>query len=199
MSNPANGLLKYPCVEDFINRGTNGGLTCWYTGAVNQTPHTTGTAVFDNIWAYPIVLPGGIIDTIAFEIVIVGAAGSKCRSGLYRNTSENIIYPKELIIDGGEYLCDSATGVKTTSGLSVAVSPGLYWLITLAGVASPNNRALAAGCDSHILGIPVTMGATLNQRLVGAFAYQVLPATFPAGITVDNGGGVPLVALHFSS
>lgn len=195
--NPAQGVQPWPSVESYFHRGAGGGLTIYYTGAANQTAHTTGALTFDNIFAYPLVLDGGVIDTVEFEVT-TGVANAVGRCGLYTNTSEQIIYPNALVVDGGEKDC-STNGVKATSSLSVAIPPGLYWLVTHAGVATPTIRTIAPGGVSHILGLLTTMGASPPLLIAGARAYSALPLTFPASIAMSAGTSARMGAVHFAS
>ncbi len=194
--NPPQGVLSWPSVESFFHRGALGGITVWYTGAVNQTAHTTGTFAAANLWARPIVLPGGVLDTIAMEVTTLGA-GSAARVGIYKNTAGGILYPSSLVLDSGEFDTTS-TGVKSASGLSVPVAPGLYWLAYLCRATAPGIRAVAIPGLGHMLGLPSTMGANLNQVAAVGLAYQALPASYPAGATLFN-ADAPLVAVHYAS
>lgn len=195
MTNPSQGILPWPSVEQYVNRAANGGLTCWYTGAANQTVHGTASYSINNVFARPVVLPGGIIDTVAFEVTTLAAGVSRC--GIYTNTSENLLYPSNLLVDGGEQDV-STTGVKSTAALSIAVSPGLYWLVYTCGTNAATIRTLPVGAQNHIGGIPTTMGANLYGVVTLSRAYAALPSVFTAGGTISSLAG-PLVAVHYSA
>lgn len=194
---PSQGLIEAPAFESYFNRAANGGLTCWYSGAENQTAHTAFAFAAGAVWAYPVVLDGGVIDTIAIECTTLGA-GSAARCGIYKPTSELNLLPNELIVDSGE-LDTTSIGVKSTSGLSVAITPGLYWLSFISRATAPAVRALSMGSLPHISGIAAAMGANLNGGWSANGAYGALPNPFRAGIVTTPGSIVPLVAIHYAS
>lgn len=182
--------------ENVVNVGSNGGLTIWYTGAVNQAALSTTTFAANTIYAAPVILPGGVLDTIAFETTATGA-GSTTRVGIYANTSENVLYPSSLIVDGGSIDTHTAAGVKSTA-INVALSPGLYWFVMVQTATLPTMRYMLSASCNHIIGLPPTMGASLNPTITVAFAYAALPASFPAG-AATNTVIRPLIAVHYSA
>jgi hypothetical protein len=141
---------------------------------------------------------GGIIDTIAFEVT-TNVATAVARCGIYKNTGGGVMYPSTLVVDSGEFDCGAAAGVKSTAGLSIAISPDIYWFVYKAGVATPNVRHLGVASHSHVMGFPSTMGANLNQRLLLNDPYAALQATFPAGGAFSTAAPAVLVAVHYSS
>ncbi len=195
--NPSQGVRPWPSVESYFHRGAGGGLTIWYSGAVNQTAHGSTNFTAGNLYAHPVILPGGVIDTIAFECTALGA-GSAARVGIYSNTSEQVIYPSSLVVDGGEQDTTSV-GVKSTAGLSIAISPGLYWFCYLCRATAPFARFVPLAAMSHVSGALPTMGANLPGSIVKVSSYGALPSTFPSGGAISGLTVGALVAVHYAS
>jgi hypothetical protein len=198
--NPPQGILQNPSIENYYHRATGAaGITAWYTGAVNQLAHLTSSAGVDNIFAYPVVLESGIIDSVAFEVT-TGVATSVGRCGIYKNTSDSVMYPSSLVVDGGSQDC-STNAVKTTSSLSLLIIAGLYWFVFACGVATLTAmRAIQPGGLSPITGYRAAMGANAHTIITGAFSYTSLPTTFPAGLPANAAGtNARLVAVHYAS
>lgn len=191
----AQGQIFQPAVESYFNRAANGGLTCVYTGASNQTAHSTLLPLVDTLYAYPVPLDGGILDTIYCEVTTLAAGVA--RVGIFANKTDGSLYPGALVLDSGEFDV-SSTGVKSTGSLAVAIPAGLYWFSFTCGTAAPTMRSLAAGSYNHILGLPSTMGATPHFSGQVARAYAALPTTFPASVALSTSGH-PIVAVHYAS
>lgn len=180
LSAPSQGTDGYLSFSTPTQRGTTP-IECWYSPAVNQTAYSTASFTVDFLRLQPFVIGrAGYLDRIAFEVTTVGGAGSKARACLYRATSKYNIYPNDLVVDGGEFACDAATGVKSTT-INVFVTPGLYWAGITTGTAAPTVRTGVVGNCAPVLGSLNTIGATLISTVSLARAYAALPATCPAG------------------
>lgn len=195
---PAQGKRIYPSYESFVARGTSP-LNFFYTGAVNQSDYFTFAFAVGTLYAYPVVLPTGVIDKIGFEVTTVSGAGGVARAGIYKTSAGSIIYPGALLVDGGEFAVDGASGAKVASSLSIQVHAGLYWFVYLCGTSAPEVRYVNNTGINPILGIQPTMGATPYDTLTKLLSYQALPATFPAGGLPDTPTGHPAVGVHFAS
>lgn len=170
-------------------------MSVLYTGAVNQTAHITTSFGATNIGAFPFVCPGGIVDALYMEVTS-GTANAVARFGIYKNLREGVMYPGELIVDSGEKDF-SSNGVKSTTGLSVVLPPGLYWTSYHPGVATSQVRAVPIGALSHMMGM--SSAFALYSRLYVGRAYSALPATFPTASPNFDFVEQPLVGMHFSA
>lgn len=192
----AQGFPHEPNPSTPMQAGTSP-LEIWYSGVVNQTAYAVGAISLDFIYANPVVIGRtGIIDRIAFEVTTGagGGTGGVGRCGIYASGADG--YPAALIVDGGEQSTEVAA-VKAST-VSVFLSAGRYWFVTHFGVAACSARKPAAGGINTILGVPTTMGANCNLRLVPGVSYAALPATFPAGATAST-GIYQLVHIRFAS
>lgn len=191
---PTQRRQPFPSPEIFRRRGTSP-INVIHTGAVSCATHgTTGAFTFDNVFAWPVPLPGGVIDTLYVEstAVIANAVG---RFGIYRNTNDNLLYPSSLIVESGELAL--ATAVIRSVAVLAALSPGLYWFAFHAGVATPTLRNVDPGGVSHLLGM--TSAFALRGPLTKAQAYGAFPSTFYAGAVPSSVNAFPACAVHFGT
>lgn len=196
MNSYSQGTQRANNQTTYMGRGTTP-LNMWYSGVQNATAFTTTGPTNDFLYAQAFIISRQlIIAKISFELTTSGAAGSKARVGIYKNTSPTVLYPSDLFLDSGEFDTTVTARILTTSGLSTVIPPGIYWFVTLTGTAVPTLRCLSAANYPHILGAPSTL-ATLNQRLLVARAYGALPASFPAG-GAFSANLTPMVNLEFA-
>lgn len=182
---PAQGTGFSPSQSTPAQRGTTP-TENWYSGLANQTAYATSAMDVDNLRARPFVVGrAGYIDRIAFELTTAGGAGSVARCGIYKATSKYNLYPRDLLIDGGEFACDGSTGVKSTT-VNLYLPEGLYYLACLAGVSAPTLRFSVVGSVPSFLGCPNTIGANIYVSVNVAKAYGALPSTFTAGGSPSN-------------
>jgi len=159
---------------------------------------TTFTGVADVIKAVPFIVEKvSTFDTIYAEVTTLLAAG-RFRVGIYADDGN--MYPGALIAgsDVAEMTTD-ATGVKTNTFVTpIILQPGLYWLVWVANTAGTAvYRALPTTAIMPLLGMISTMGATSQgTHWTGAFTYAALPATFPAGATINAAVTTPMVLVR---
>ena len=187
-------------IDWYMQPGTSP-LECWYgAGVANCNALTTGAPAVGTLIALPFVSGrGGTLDRIAFNVTTVGGAGSKARVGIYTNQSDGVLYPQTLLDDGGEFLCDAATGVKSTTIARVLSAGQLYWFAYLCGTAAPTIRCLSVAGTWPIFGLDNTLGTTPTMGLTVATAYGALPATFTAAATRLTAVPIPAIFARFSS
>ena len=194
---PTQGLKLWPSVESFYQRGTTPNEIWYALGDQNNTAFSTVTHSFGSLRATRFVVARTvIIDRLAFEVTTLAASGVG-RCGIYRATSLTNQYPSALVVDAGE-VSTATTGVKAAT-VATTLCPGVYWSCGLMGVANPGVRRFAVGCSDHGLGVtPALTG--LQTNLSSSLSYQALPATFPAGATINAAASVVcLVAAMFSA
>lgn len=199
-------MLKNNAVNRGLSWYKQAGTTpveCWYIcGSPSQPIGLKGTVApaTGTLFAIPFMTGrGGTIDRIAFEVTTVSAAGGKARVGIYSSTDTyGNPYPNKLIIDGGEFAVDAATGVKSTT-ISQALPEGvLLWAVYLCGTAAPTVRGILGQACYGLLGQPSTIGTTIYTELSVAQAYGALPSTFPAGAALTS-ATIPLIAIRYSA
>jgi hypothetical protein len=90
----------------------------------------------------------------------------------------------------------ATTGIKETTGLSIALNPGLYHL-AIVGDASVGVTAVAPCSQFQTLtGIGSASPTTLNETgFLGSLTFGALPANFPSPTAVGN-GSVPGIWLR---
>lgn len=144
---------------------------------------------------FPILIEGPVQITAACCEVTTLAAGLM-RLGVYRAAvASNIIYPTTLVADFGT-VDTSTIGVKSITGLSVDLTPGLYCLVWLPE-ASPTLRIVS---HQFFDNAQMANSGSSNVANVVAAVYQTqafgaLPGTFPAGpptfsVTASSGFGL---------
>lgn len=181
----------------FHQNGTSP-MEIWYTTAVSTLAPGTGSQAINTLRAIPFISEsGGLIDTISFEITTGGAAGSVGRCGIYEATSETSTYPKNLVVDGGEFDC-TTIGVKSAS-VSVYLKPGtLYWLAVLVGTNAATFRLQGTtSTPPPVMGIAATFGSTVRAGLTVSKTYGALPDPFTAGAAFAT-GGTAMVSVHYA-
>lgn len=163
----------------------------YYTWLTTQNANTLALFV-DQYRVSPIVISRTIrIDRLAFDVAIVGAAGSVARVGLYGDDGN--LYPDRLIVESGQQACDVGATVKA-GVVDVQLPPGLYWGAYQCGVANPTVRT---HLPFPILGMPGTSFSNTVQANSYALAgaYGAMPDQFPPG-AVAFAGSVPIVAFR---
>jgi hypothetical protein len=194
---PAQGRHRFPSQYSFRQRGTSPWEIWYIIGSGNQTALVTvSSPLFDNQSALWGVEPGGVVDRLSVEVTTL-AASSVFRAGLYAPTSNANIYPSALYGETGE-LSGATTGVKTAT-VSIPIPAGLICASINPGVASPTYRAIPVGGQTHLAGLPSTMGANGQNMLNVARSYAAL-GTFPSGAAfVAVNSSVPAVAVRYAS
>lgn len=179
-------------------------MECWYAlVGITSTFNAMGTVspAVDVLNAIPFMSGrGGTIDRLGFEVTAFGGANSKARVGIYTNTNDSTLYPKTLVVDGGNFDTSSVggNGVKATT-LSQVLQPNtLYWAVYLAGTAAPQIRGITGTGAWGILGYTSAIGATVYTELTVAQAYGNLPSTFPGSAAVAS-VTIPMIVVRYSA
>jgi hypothetical protein len=139
------------------------------------------------------------IDELGFFCTTLVAAG-KGRVGLYTSHATNF-GPDQLIVDAGEQSL-AATGLKITTGLSIALKRGVqYWAAyTTPSGTTTRNATCRSGSTVNAAGYPVAIGSHLTDcSLRESRAYAALPATATPTSVADTTGGVTVVVARFSA
>ena len=144
--------------------------------------------VANRLWGLALlVTKSGQYDAMSFNVNI--AVAGAARLGIYINTGEG--YPGALVLDAGT--ANTGTGGDKIITFSQNLGPGLYWLAMLAdntftwqGSWSQNSfvRLGSTGAVAYVSG-----------AVSVAQAYGVLPSTFPAGGTYEE-GSIPHLSIR---
>lgn len=124
-------------------------------------------------------------------------AATSARVGVYK-ANPDTLYPEGLVAQSGVLDC-SATGLKTTSGLSAKLEAGAwYWAFTVTN--TPGGLVRFRGANNiqalaHFFGRAAYNAADFLSLQV-AFTFAALPSVFPSG-AVANGTEAPLVFARF--
>lgn len=118
----------------------------------------------------------GLVNQIAFNVTVVGAAGSVARIGMYDADGSNL--PNDLQADSGPIATDGAIGLKTAA-VNVPVRAGkLYYMAYICGVAAPTITVFSS--PSPYFG-HASPGLTAQCGLFIPLAFGPLPSSSPWG------------------
>lgn len=172
-----------------------------HTNCGNPSMATLSFSI-ENIRALPILLNrGGRLDRVAINVSTAGGTGCKARLAIYKAASETDLYPRELILDGGEVAADSV-GFKSIAVNLTLLPNVIYWMVLNigpTGVAAPTIKSIGVANMYPLLGIDNTMTVnTAGVGLIVATAYPSgwsYPAVFPPNATAIT-STAPAMAYH---
>jgi hypothetical protein len=127
--------------------------------------------------------------------VNVTTAGGNLRLGIYASTAGAV--PSALVpgSDTGAFSV-TTTGIKETTGLSIALAPGLYHLAIVGDTSLGVTGVTPCSQFQTLTGIGSTSPTSLNETgFLSGFTFAALPATFPSPTAVGN-AGVPGIWLR---
>lgn len=156
----------------------------WYTNGLFNVQGSAFTNVANTIRYVPFYIDQDITLTrLGINVVSAGAAASTCRLGIYTNDATTC-QPLTRLVDSGT-LDLVATGAKSVTGLSVALTKGLYWMAYFGNSGSGSITAVGANFVFDVKGqanIASIGFIGFNQTLT----YTSLPAT--AGTLTEVNG-----------
>jgi len=186
-------------VSYYRKRGSN--LTRWYTGGVNAVANST-VSLAKNITRYvPFIVPvTQTISLIACEVTSFGTAGAVARLGIYDSITNTAsayhMQPQNVVADCGTVAIDS-NGVKSITGLTVTLTPGLYFLaLNHNSTAATTFRSLGAAACPVIFALSTGMGganATHLTENVTFAAFTTANTSLAAALTLP-----PIVAVQLA-
>lgn len=135
------------------------------------------------------------IDLIAIGVTTL-AAGS-ARVGIFKNTSEQNLYPSTLVYGSGA-LDTGTTGTKSATPNYVCTPGELLWLVHTCSAAA-TLRCLALAACAPIFGHDSSFANAAQVGLAVARTYAALPSTFPASAAALTAVPVPALAYRFST
>lgn len=168
-------------------------------GLVTQGSAVTFTA--DRLYATPFYCSTSITAIrLAINVGALNGASGGVRVGIYSNSTTDD-YPNARLADAGVIPTDTVLGNvgPNIATISVALTPGLYWLVAVRqGVSNPNlyGFSITNGVLSEV--IPT---GTISSTSYGAVAWSqagvtgALPATFTTTKTLEL--TAPAVSIGF--
>ena len=148
----------------------------WYTPSNNALAIGSLGNLANSIRYSPFIVEKDItITQLGIAVVSIAAAGNTARVGIYSNNPATN-QPLTRLVDSGTLAVDS-TGTKTATGLSVALTRGLYWFAYFTNASTGTVASIAN------LNLPDVIGATVSLQLglitgyAQSLAYTTLPAT----------------------
>lgn len=156
----------------------------WPSGSYLQSDGTltTGAPALDRLCFSPLWVPEArTISEVACETTVASAATGVIRTGLYAPDANG--RPGALLADFGTIDAAATAGILSKTGLSLAVTRGLYWRATATQVTvtSLTMRLIAGAPNRFVNKTTVTAGSsfagpTYNQDSVtGAFPASATP------------------------
>lgn len=184
----ANGYLSSTDWSTFNNKLTSFAqyrkAGRWYTNGLFNPQGSGFTNIANTIRYVPFFIDQDITVTrLGINVATIGAAASTCRVGIYTNDSATT-QPSTRLVDSGTLALDT-TGAKSVTGLSVALTKGLYWFAYFGNSASGTITAVGANFVFDVKGqanIAAIGFVGFNQSL----AYTSLPAS--AGTLTEVNG-----------
>ena len=147
----------------------------WNLGVLGNSTLSTGTLLLNTIKFYKIYTANTVTVTrMGCNITAAGTAGSKGRLGIYSDLNG---YPSTLILDSGEFTCDTIAA-KTLTGLSATLPAGVAWLCIVHNSAS--NPTFTVHPVANLYSLAMLAPAGGNNAYVhysGTYSYAALPAT----------------------
>ena len=164
----------------------------WYTNGMLPLGNASFGNVNGVIRYVPVFFDQDVtITRMGINVNTVGPASSVCRVGIYSNNPATT-QPLTRLVDAGTMALDS-TGVKSITGLSVALTKGLYWFAYFSNAASGTIAGLSSASIFDVKG-QANIGTVGFAAFSQSLAFTTLPAT--AGtLTETNSGGT--VAIYY--
>ena len=147
------------------------------------TPSTNALAIgslgnlANSIRYSPVIIERDItITQLGISVVTIAGTGNTARVGIYTN-NPSTNQPLNRLVDSNTIALDGATGQRIVTGLSVALTKGLYWFAYFSNASTGTVASIAN------LNLPDVIGTTgtLNNGLITGYnqtlTYTNLPAT----------------------
>jgi hypothetical protein len=164
----------------------------WYTNGIFNVQGSSFTNVANTIRYVPFYIDQDITVTrMGINVVTAGAASSTCRLGIYTNDATTC-QPSTRLVDTGT-IDLVATGPKTVTGLSVALTKGLYWMAYFGNSASGSITAVGANFVFDVKG-QATIASIGFVGFNQSLTYTTLPAS--AG-TITEVNGTTTVGIFY--
>jgi hypothetical protein len=161
----------------------------WYTNGMLPLGNASFGNVNGAIRYVPLLLDNDItITRLGINVNTLGPVGSLCRLGIYTN-DPTTTQPLTRIIDAGTVALDGSTGQRSITGLSVALTKGLYWFAYFSNAASGTITGQSSAAIFDIKG-QANIGPVGFAALSQSLAFTTLPATAGTLTEVNSGGTI---------
>ena len=136
----------------------------------------------------PVIIERDItITQLGISVVTIAAVGNTARVGIYSN-NPSTNQPLNRLVDSGTIALDGvANSQRIVTGLSVALTKGLYWF---AYFSNASTGTVASIANSNLPDVIGTTGTLNNGLITGYFqtlTYTNLPATASGLGTISSG------------
>lgn len=174
----ANGYLSSTDFNTFNNKQVGYGQFRksgrWYNNGIFVPANAGFTNILNTIRFVPLLIDSDItITRLGLNVLTSAPASSTCRIGIYTNDA-NTCQPSLRLVDSGTLALDS-TGAKSVTGLSVALTKGLYWLAYISNSSSGTITGLGTNFILDVKG-QSTIGAVGFAGFNQTFTYGALPS-----------------------
>ena len=148
----------------------------WYTPSNNALSIGSLGNLANSIRYSPFIVEKDItITQLGIAVVTIAAAGNTARVGIYTNNASTN-QPQTRLIDSGTLAVD-ATGTRTSTGLSVALTRGLYWFAYFTNASTGTVASIANLNLPDVIGASTSLQLGLITGYAQSLAYTTLPAT----------------------
>lgn len=167
----------------------------WYTNGLFPVANAGFGNVNGIIRYVPVLLDQDVtITRMGINVVTAGPVSSLCRLGIYSNDSATT-QPLNRLVDAGTVALDGATGARTITGLSVALTKGLYWFAYFSNATSGTITGINSSFQYDIKGL-----ANINPVGFAAFSQSLAFTTLPASagtLTETLSGGTIAIFYYY--
>jgi len=161
----------------------------WYTNGMLPLGNASFGNVNGAIRYVPFLLDNDItITRLGINVNTLGPAASLCRLGIYTN-DPTTTQPLTRLLDAGTVALDGSTGQRSITGLSVALTKGLYWFAYFSNAASGTITGQSSASIFDIKG-QANIGPVGFAAFSQSLAFTTLPATAGTLTEVNSGGTI---------
>jgi hypothetical protein len=148
----------------------------WWTPSNNALSIGSLGNVANSIRFSPFIVEKDItITQLGIAVVTIAGAGNTARVGIYSNNASTN-QPLTRLVDSGTLAVDS-TGTKTATGLSVALTRGLYWFAYFTNASTGTVASIANLNLPDVIGVGTSLQLGIITGYSQSLSYTSLPAT----------------------
>lgn len=160
----------------------------WYNNGIFTPANAGFTNILNTIRFVPFFIDNDVtITRLGLNVLTSAPASSSCRLGIYTNDA-NTCQPLNRLVDSG-VIDLVTTGAKSVTGLSVALTKGLYWLAYISNSSSGTITGLGTNFILDVKG-QSTIGAVGFAGLNQTFTYGALPSSAGTLTEINSTGTI---------
>jgi len=161
----------------------------WYTNGMLPLGNASFGNVNGAIRYVPFILDNDVtITRLGINVNTLGPTSSLCRLGVYSN-DPTTTQPLSLLLDAGTVTLDGSTGQRSITGLSLALTKGLYWFAYFSNAASGTITGQSSAAIFDIKG-QANIGPVGFAAFSQSLAFTTLPASAGTLTEVNSGGTI---------